>query len=184
MDEYTRRLEQENIALRADLLIQEHIIASGRNPVDKEKIVKLSMENITLRADNAELVDYLEVIHTDCEKWDEGKQNADELVGDVLRAIGTLLSTPHPGDSLLKELDGLRKVAEGDKFHWTPMKEKTPQKSGNYLCWYQDGFGNKGPWVGYWDDSRKDFYPKWPNNPSRTIKYWGNLPESPKAGEA
>jgi len=62
---------------------------------------------------------------------------------------------------------------------WISFKEKQPTISGSYLCWYKDGFGNKGYWVGYWDDSRKDFYPKWPNNPSRIIKYWTLLPLSP-----
>jgi Lar family restriction alleviation protein len=64
--------------------------------------------------------------------------------------------------------------------NWIPVTERLPESSGSYLCWYVDGFGNKGFWVGYWDDSRKGFYPKWPNNLSRFEKYWMPLPEPPK----
>ena len=64
--------------------------------------------------------------------------------------------------------------------NWIPVTERLPGKSGPYLCWYKDGFGNKGHWVGYWDDGRKGFYPKWPNNLSRVEKYWMPLPEPPE----
>lgn len=70
-----------------------------------------------------------------------------------------------------------------ERVRWIPVSESLPVKSGHYLCWYQDGFGNKGPWVGYWDESRKGFYPKWPNNPSRGEKYWMPLPTPPEGVE-
>ncbi len=69
---------------------------------------------------------------------------------------------------------------ENLKLHWVPVEERLPEESGPYLCWYQDGFGNRGAMVGYWDEFRKGFYPKWPNNPSRAEKYWMPLPASPK----
>jgi hypothetical protein len=63
---------------------------------------------------------------------------------------------------------------------WTKTKDKTPDKSGSYLCWYVDGFGNSGFWVGYWDENRKGFFPKWHDNQSRYERYWMLLPEKPK----
>lgn len=66
---------------------------------------------------------------------------------------------------------------------WISIQDALPDKSGYYLCWYQDGFGNKGPWVGYWDEGRQGFFPKWPNNPSRIEKYWRYLPTPPKEAD-
>lgn len=159
---------------------------------------ELEAENAALRADNVVVLNLIRKIDNNgCNEYgkcrycgaveqvfDDGStmQKHEQWCPKVI-INNTSFPFPHPGAPLLKELEGLRKVAEIAQFHWTPMKEKTPQEGGNYLCWYQDGFGNKGPWVGYWDDSREDFYPKWPNNPSRAIKYWSNLPEPPKAGE-
>ncbi len=46
-----RELEKENQGLRANSMIQEHIISAGRNPQDKDKIIQLTMENTQLRAE-------------------------------------------------------------------------------------------------------------------------------------
>jgi hypothetical protein len=74
----------------------------------------------------------------------------------------------------------IRRLVRLEEQNWVSTQERMPAKSGYYLCWYQDGFGNKGHWVGYFDRSRKGFYPKWPNNSSRTEKYWRSLPPSPE----
>ena len=74
----------------------------------------------------------------------------------------------------------LIKLAEiGQRMQWVKSSEQLPDKSGSYLCWYIDGFGNSGYWVGYWDDERKGFYTKWECNPSRHEKYWMPLPNKP-----
>ncbi|MHC1696436.1 MAG: hypothetical protein AB9835_14455 [Eubacteriales bacterium] len=48
-------LRADNEGLRANAMIQEHIIENGSNPLDKDKIVKLTMENSAYRADNDKL---------------------------------------------------------------------------------------------------------------------------------
>ena len=60
---------------------------------------------------------------------------------------------------------------------WIPCSERLPDKSGSYLIWYLDGFGNKDYYVLYWDDGRKGFYPKWKENPSRHELAWMELPK-------
>ena len=45
------RLTTENSGLRANSMIQEHIIAGGRDPIRDAKIVKLIMENSDLKSE-------------------------------------------------------------------------------------------------------------------------------------
>jgi hypothetical protein len=45
------RLRKENEGLRANAMIQEHIIESGGNPLDKDKIVRLIMDKTALESD-------------------------------------------------------------------------------------------------------------------------------------
>lgn len=83
-------------------------------------IEQIEAENAALRADNAEITETLQNIKSimeesegiagwhkngDISPWDEG------LFQDVVKS----LSTPHSGDSLFKELEALRKVAEESK---------------------------------------------------------------------
>lgn len=45
------KLRKENEGIRANGMIQEHIITEGRNPLDADKIIKLIMENTQLRSE-------------------------------------------------------------------------------------------------------------------------------------
>jgi len=65
-----------------------------------------------LRADNAELISWFNTMYMDCQEWNEGKHDAEELLSDFMGAIKeSIITKPHPGTSLLSELEGLRKVA-------------------------------------------------------------------------
>lgn len=45
------RLQKENEQLKANSLIQEHIVENGGNPLDKDKIVRLIMEKSAFQAE-------------------------------------------------------------------------------------------------------------------------------------
>lgn len=132
-------LRIENAALRANSLIQEHIINSNRNPEDKEKIIKLTMENAALRADNAGLINVCKIIHENEEEWGqcrychaesypvdehgnkleaEDTENAQEYWTDhedwCPSAIidNNISSFENPGDSLLQDYKRLQTIID------------------------------------------------------------------------
>lgn len=119
-------LEAENAGLRANSSIQEHIIASGSDPKDKEKIVRLIMENAALRADNAALTgaatDYVYAMS-------DSKAGITVKI-DAKRRLTEIINTSNPGDSLLKELEGtkhyLSQIGEALKRAWDEHKPNEP----------------------------------------------------------
>jgi len=120
------QLEAENAALRAmespkqkeANKAAEHLLKHYKNwgcghynaGVCSECYYSLLQESEKLKTDNAELIDWLKTFELDFQQWDSGKLNADEIISDISRAIKDLLNAPHPGDSLLKELEALRVV--------------------------------------------------------------------------
>lgn len=79
-------MKKENQGIRANSMIQEHIIKSGGNPLDKDMIVRLVMENSALKAENERL------------RKDGDSAVADmKIMADAIRESELLDSVMHEG---------------------------------------------------------------------------------------
>lgn len=90
---YIEQVEAENSGLRANSLIQEHIIDSNKNPKDKEKIVELIMKNTAL---SAELEQHKKALKLACRyilKYSPG------LICEPVRDMAYFLLKAKAGDS-------------------------------------------------------------------------------------
>lgn len=85
------RLQKENSGLRANSMIQEHIISSGSDPIRDDKIVKLILENAALKQaydTNAEVHQKLTEDYVALKSERDTLQKALELACEVaLRAV-------------------------------------------------------------------------------------------------